>query len=56
MSEREEFMSKIKRMWVNMGRSENTWDAVHDWQYYFELSGRKADGALESFNDALQCE
>lgn len=56
MSERDEFMATIKRMWINTGRSENSWDAVHDWQYYFMVCGYRADGAVESFNDALQCE
>lgn len=56
MNERDEFMARVKRMWLNMGRSEKTWDAVHDWDLYFRISGCRADGALESFNDALQCE
>lgn len=56
MSQRDEFMARVKRMWLNIGRSENTWDAVHDWDLYFRLCGCRADGAVESFNDALQCE
>lgn len=56
MSEREEFMAAIKRMWLNLGRSENTWDVVHDWELYFNLCGRKAEGATAAFADALECE
>lgn len=56
MSERKTFMAAIKRMWLNLGRPEASWDAVHDWELYFRLCGCRADGALASFEDALQCE
>lgn len=55
MSEREEFMQAIKRMWVNMGRPEHTWDHVHDWDLYFRL-GVRAKDARVAFDDALECE
>jgi len=56
MNEREAFMAAIKRMWLNLGRPESCLDAVHDWELYFRLGGCRADAAVESFNDALQCE
>lgn len=56
MSQRELFMAAIKRMWINIGRSEASWDAVHDWDYYFRLCEGRADGAVWAFEDALQCE
>ena len=39
MSERQAFMAAIKRMWLNLGRPEASWDAVHDWDYYFRQRG-----------------
>lgn len=56
MSQREQFMSTIKEMWINLGRPGVSWDAVHDWDYYFRLCGGRADGAVWAFEDALQCE
>lgn len=56
MSEREQFMATIKRMWLNLGRPEACWDAVHDWPLYFRIGGYLADAAVESFEDALRCE
>lgn len=56
MSEREQFMATIKQMWLNMGRNENTWNAVHDWDELFRLSGGKADAAVWAFDEALRCE
>ena len=55
MSERQAFMAAIKRMWLNLGRSESSWDAVHDWDLYFR-QGFRADDAHIAFQDALQCE
>ena len=55
-SERERFMATIKRMWLDLGRSEASWDAVHDWDYYFVICERKAEGAPQAFEDALRCE
>ncbi|WP_447651034.1 hypothetical protein [Pseudomonas abietaniphila] len=49
-------MATIKKMWINIGRSEKSWDAVHDWEELFRLSGRKADAAPWAFNEALRCE
>jgi hypothetical protein len=48
-------MAAIKRMWINLGRTENTWDAVHDWDLYFR-QGARADVAHIAFQDALECE
>ena len=56
MSEREQFMATIKRMWLNLGRPVACWDAVHDWSLYFRIGGYRADAAVESFEDALRCE
>lgn len=56
MSERAKFMATIKQMWLNLGRPTACWDAVHDWELYFRLGDRRADAAVDSFNDALQCE
>lgn len=56
MSEREQFMATVKQMWLNLGRPEACWDAVHDWDFYFRLGGCRADAAVWAFNDALQCE
>ena len=56
MSEREQFMATVKQMWLNLGRPEACWDAVHDWDFYFRLGACRADAAVDSFNDALQCE
>lgn len=53
--ERKAFMDRIKRMWINLGRPEASWDAVHDWNYYFD-QGCREDGAPEAFQEALQCE
>jgi|LNAP01.1.fsa_nt_gb hypothetical protein len=52
---RKAFMDRIKKMWVDLGRPEASWDAVHDWDYYFD-QGCRADGAPEVFQEALQCE
>jgi hypothetical protein len=53
--ERKAFMDRIKSMWINLGRPETAWNAVHDWDYYFD-QGCRADGAPEAFQDALECE
>ncbi|MBM6442349.1 hypothetical protein JQF37_01735 [Pseudomonas sp. MIL9] len=55
MSERQAFMAAIKRMWLNLGRPEASWDAVHDWDYYFR-QGVRADDAHIAFQDAINCE
>jgi hypothetical protein len=55
MTERQAFMAAIKRMWLNLGRPESSWDAVHDWDLYFR-QGARVDDAHIAFQDALQCE
>lgn len=56
MSEREKFMSIVKQMWLNMGRPEASWNAVHDWDYMFRMYGSRADGAVDAFKECLGCE
>lgn len=55
MSEYQAFMVKIREIWTNYGRSESTWNFLHDWDFYFNL-GYRAETAGEAFNDALRCE
>ena len=52
-SEREKFYSRIREIWVNHGRPEAAWDALHDWDYYFDL-GYRTFTAHEAFADALR--
>lgn len=55
MSAKAEFLASIKRMWLNLGRPEACWDAVHDWDLYFRLGARASDAQI-AFQDALNCE
>lgn len=56
MSDRQKFMANIRQMWLNIGRSEISLNAVHDWNELFQLSGGKADAAVWAFEEALRCE
>lgn len=53
--ERKAFMARIRKMWNDLGRPDASWDAVHDWAYYFD-QGCRVDTAPEAFEDALKCE
>lgn len=55
MNERQSFLAAIRSMWLNLGRPEACWDAVHDWDLYFR-QGARADSAHIAFQDALECE